>query len=168
MDECTKQRSVNRYWFLSCLGRQNENMSAQGLGPMAEQILMNLGNTGFANHHLSIQHVDRQQKHKSCKPIHCRATRFARKYESLSSRALASMQCDECILTVHALLSEVGQTLLREIRRSISNSRLCHRALVTQGLDMCAKDKGKVSSYQWVLSFSRSWKHLIFMIHLLD
>ena len=27
-----------------------------------------------------------------------------------------------------------------------------------------AKDKGKVSSYQWELSFSQRWKHLLFMI----
>ena len=54
MDECTIQRYVNQHWLLPCL-EQNGNISAQGMGPMAEQILMNLGNTNLANHHLSIQ-----------------------------------------------------------------------------------------------------------------
>ena len=75
MDECINQRSVNQHWFLPCLG-QNGNVSAQGLGPRTEQILMNLGNTDFANHHLLIQQVDRQQEHRILQTYNCAITLF--------------------------------------------------------------------------------------------
>ncbi len=45
-----------------------------------------------------------------------------------------------------------------------ANLQLCHHALLTQGLDIWARDKGKVSPCQWDPLVSQSWKHLIFMI----
>ena len=53
----------------SLLPGKKGNISTQGLGPRAGQVLMNFGNTDFANHHISIQDaVQRQEEKKGIPP----------------------------------------------------------------------------------------------------
>ena len=127
MDECINQRSVNQHWLLPCLG-QNGNVSAQGLGPKTEQVLMKLGDTDFANHHLLIQQVGRQQEHT-----------ILQTYTLSCGWCLLLLLCDgtsSFSRMLHALLAAQRETFLLKAQRGMGNSQLCHRALLIQGLDI--------------------------------